>query len=93
MKPDDAGAHYNLGKACESAGQMKEAMTHYSLEIRAKPDYAEPITIWAPLWRLKANSRKPSFISNKPFVSNPIPPRLTIIWETSWRPGAKTPKQ
>ncbi len=72
---------------------MKEAMTHYSLAIRAKPDYADAHNNLVLLWRLKANSRKPSFISNKPFVSNPIPPRLTIIWETSWRPGAKTPKQ
>ena len=34
-------AHYNLGNALEQAGWIQDAVTHYELAVRLKPDYVE----------------------------------------------------
>ena len=41
IKPDYAGAHYNLGNALLDKGRISEAISHYKTAIGLKPDYAE----------------------------------------------------
>ncbi len=36
--PSDFTAHFNLGAALESAGKLKEAVSHYQTALRARPD-------------------------------------------------------
>ncbi len=38
--PDDAKAHFNLGKAYYELGKYKEAIESYKQAIRINPDYA-----------------------------------------------------
>jgi tetratricopeptide (TPR) repeat protein len=44
LKPDFAGAHYNLGTALLMKGQTDEASGQYLEAIRLKPDFAEAYT-------------------------------------------------
>ncbi|MGD1041551.1 MAG: tetratricopeptide repeat protein [Sedimentisphaerales bacterium] len=41
IKPDFAGAHYNLGVAYGKLGRYQDAIESYKQAIRIKPDYAE----------------------------------------------------
>ena len=41
LKPDDAEAHFNLGRALKDRGCLDEAVAAYNNVIRCKPDYAE----------------------------------------------------
>ena len=41
LMPDDAEAHYNLGVALKSAGQLDNTAASYRRAIALKPDYAE----------------------------------------------------
>ena len=38
LKPEFAGAHYNLGRAMQSVGQLETAVKHYREAVRIKPD-------------------------------------------------------
>lgn len=40
-KPDDAEAHYNLGRALQELGEMDEAVTNYHKALQIKPDFVE----------------------------------------------------
>ncbi len=39
-QPEDPIAHYNLATELDHAGQVQEAIEHYQLALRFKPDYA-----------------------------------------------------
>jgi len=86
LKPDHAGAHYNLGKAYESAAD-EGAKAHYELAIHAKPDYADAHNNLGVALAAKANSRS-ELHSGKPCGSNPISPKLTITGKHPDGPGA-----
>ena len=40
IKPDYAGAHYNLGNALLDKGRISEAISHYKTAIKLNPDFA-----------------------------------------------------
>jgi predicted TPR repeat methyltransferase len=44
LSPNDAGAHFNLGVAYKSAGQLESAAVSYRRALTLKPDYLEAIS-------------------------------------------------
>jgi len=40
LKPDFAEAHYYLGNALSAERKIEEAISHYKMAIKLKPDYA-----------------------------------------------------
>ena len=40
IKPDYAGAHFNLGMALAGRGQFDEAIAHFQKALEIKPDFA-----------------------------------------------------
>jgi tetratricopeptide (TPR) repeat protein len=41
MAPDFVEAHYNLAMALEKTGRVREAIEHYELALRIRPDFVQ----------------------------------------------------
>jgi tetratricopeptide (TPR) repeat protein len=44
-----------MGNALKEQGKLEEAIEAYNKALAIKPDYAEPITTWAMLSKIKAS--------------------------------------
>ncbi len=85
LRPDDAGAHYNLGAALAGQGKVDEAVAEYRTAIRLQPDDAQAHYNLGNALRPRGRWTRPSPNSAPPSGSSPTTPRPTTTSAPPWK--------
>jgi tetratricopeptide (TPR) repeat protein len=66
IAPNDAMAHYNLGRVFAMHGRVEDAISHYTEALRIQPDFASAREYLDTVLKIKNRTRQNGVLSPLP---------------------------